>query len=481
MKSVSANFVCALILSTAALAAEAPSEVTSPKDIVPESTKSSENREDLSIEERVQQQEQQIQILQKRLMQLESSNMNASASGMAETNATVAKKSPILDYETQNLGEVNENTEVLSGTALKSDSFPGSWPMFGSDARMKIGGYFKADFVADFDGTTDPYQFLMSTIPVKGSPEYGNEGYTSFFAKETRINIDVRRNEPGHPVIRGFVEGDFFDAEDQFRLRHAYINVGDFLIGQTWTTLSFLESLPYMIDFAAGDALFGGRTTQIRYTRSINNEWTVAVAMEQLSFLGIENPNGLPGKATRQMPLLAARSDYRWSSGVLFLGTSIAELHWDGGETGPSDSAFQYDFVVAGRQAVGPAYFTWNFGYGEGAGENIMAFAGSHANAVLNADGKLETIPAFSAVVGGGYKWNMEWSSNLSYAYGWLDTPDSRDPYALKRGGIGHVNLVWNPYKPFSTGVEFMWGTQRAQNDALGSATRLQYMAKLDF
>lgn len=452
---------------------------------------------DVSVEERILKQEETILKLQERVSQLESEKttkqelsvfgegINESsiddAHSSTENNDSTADKSPILDAETQNLGEVRENTVVLSGAELKSDSFPGSWPMFGSDARMKIGGYLKADFVADFDGTTDPYQFLMSTIPVEGSPEYGNHGYTSFFAKETRINIDVRSNKPGEPVIRGFVEGDFFDATDQFRLRHAYINVGDFLIGQTWTTLSFLESLPFMIDFAAGDALFGGRTTQVRYTRSINNNWTVVIALEQLAFLGIENPNGLPGEASRQLPLLAARSDYRWTSGVLFLGTSIAQLHWDGGGTGESDDALQYDFVVAGRQAVGASYFTWNVAYGVGAGENILAFAGSEANAVLNTDNKLETIPAFSAVVGGGYEWNEKWSSNLSYAYGWLDTPESRDPYALKRGGIGHVNLIWKPFDKFSTGVEYMWGSQRAQNDALGSAQRIQCMAKLDF
>jgi hypothetical protein len=45
---------------------------------------------------------------------------------------------------------------------------------------MKIGGYLKADFVADFDGTLDSTQFLMRTIPVEGTPEYGGDAYESF-------------------------------------------------------------------------------------------------------------------------------------------------------------------------------------------------------------------------------------------------------------------------------------------------------------
>ena len=90
-------------------------------------------------------------------------------------------------------------------------------------------------------------------------------------------------------------------------------------------------------------------------------------------------------------------------------------------------------------------------------------------------------MPAFSLLLGFGHEWSTRWSSNISYAYGWLDTPDSREALALKRGGIGHINLIWKPVSEFSTGIEYMWGTQRVQNDALGRADRFQLMAKYDF
>lgn len=434
------------------------------------------------VEERLKKQEQQIRDLQERLRQLESSTISGEVMERAEDgNKPSSAVSASLSSDRPDLGAVRETTKILTREELISDTFPGSWPMFGKDMRIKMGGYVKADAVFDFDGTTDKTQFLMRTIPVEGTPEYGGDSYFTAFAKETRINFDIRRTNQDAPPLRAFIEGDFWDS-GHFRLRHAYITAGNFLVGQTWTTLSFLESLPYMIDFAAGDALFGGRSTQIRYTKAINDEWKLSIAAENLDFLGIENPNDFEGHATTQLPLLAVRADYRWDSGVLFLGSSIAQLHWDGGATGPSDDAMQFDIVVAGRQTIGEMnYATWNVGYGIGAGENIMAFAGSDANAVLEADGRLNTIPAFSAVLGFGHKWSPEWSSNFSYAYGWLDTPDTRAPFALKRGGIGHVNLVWDPDNPFSAAIEYMWGTQRVQNDAKGSASRLQLMTKFDF
>ena len=381
-------------------------------------------------------------------------------------------------------GDVRETHELFTRSELVSDEFPGSSPMFGTDLRMKVGGYIKTDFVADFDGTLDSTQFLMRTIPVKGTPDYGDDPYVEFFAKETRFNLDIRRTLPGSVPLRGFIEGDFFSSGNDFRLRHAYVTAGDFIVGQTWTTLSFLEAMPYMIDFAAGDALYGGRAAQLRYQHSLSERWKLSLALEELQFLGIQNANNLPGKATSQWPLLAFRADYRYDSGLLLMGASFGQLHWDGSSGGPSDSAIQVAALLAGRQNLTErAYATWHLSYSEGAGENIMAFAGTDANAVLNARGKLETFPAFATVLGLGYDWTSTLSSNISYAYGWLDTPDSRAPLALKRGGIGHLNLIWRPNqnKHFSTGAEIMWGETRVQNNSTGNASRLQLMAKFEF
>jgi hypothetical protein len=446
-------------------------------------------------EKRLLDQERRIRELEARIRQLEAAVMGetAQSSSASDTSPVAAgpqvgsanesRDSDFADGDLEDFaGDVRETHALLTSEELVSDDFPSSWPMFGSNLRMKIGGYVKADFVADFDGTLDPTQFLMRTIPVEGTPEFGGDAYFEAFAKETRFNLDVRRVMPGGPPLRAFIEGDFFSEGNNFRLRHAYISAGNFIAGQTWTTLSFLESLPYMIDFAAGDAIFGGRAAQLRYQHTLNERWKISVALEELQFLGIQNANDLPGRATSQLPLLALRADYRHDNGVLLFGASLGQLHWDGGANGPSSSAMQSAIVFAGRQNLGSkAYATWNVSYGEGAGENILAFAGTDANAVLDANGNLETFPSFSTLLGFGYDWTPALSSNLSYAYGWLDTPETRDALALERGGIGHVNLIWKPAERFTTGVEFMWGETRAENSAKGSANRLQGMVKLEF
>lgn len=394
---------------------------------------------------------------------------------------TIMRDSLNLDKKIVPDSDRKEQDVLYTGSDLVEDSFRGSWPMFGSGLRMKIGGYVKTDLVFDFDGTLDPTQFLMSTIPVEGQPEFGGRGYSNFFARETRFNIDVRRTV-GKVPLKLFVEGDFFSSGDRLRLRHAYIVAGDFIVGQTWTTLSVLESLPIMIDFAAGDALFGGRTAQLRYQKKLSDKLTLAVAIENIPFLGIENPNNLPGRAIYQFPLIPARLDYSWSTGMLAVGASFGMLGWSGGSDGPNPNTLQVSAVLAGRQYIGKVtYVSWNLSFGQGSGENIMAFAGSNANAVLTADGDLERIPSYAVVLGAKHSWSKRLSSNFSYAYGWLQVPDTREPFSLQKGGIGHLNLIYSPLDFFSTGVEYMWGARRATNDALGTASRLQMMAKFSF
>ena len=404
------------------------------------------------------------------------------ASAFAQEDAEKVQTDTIVNQLETPHQDLKEASLLTANEQLENSNFPGSWPMFGTDLRIKIGGYLKADFVYDINGTRDKNQFLMSTIPVEGEPDYGGEGYVSFFAKESRINLDIRRIAGGKVPIQGFIEADFFSSGNQLRLRHAYITAGHFIFGQTWTTLSFLESMATMIDFAAGDALFGGRSVQIRYQRQLTESLKFYVGLENLTSLGIENPNNLAGEANIQLPLLAIRLDKRWTSGVLFMGTSIAQLRWDGGNTGPNDQIYQLSLVVAGRQYIGENnYFTFNFSTGNAYGENIIAFAGSDANAVLNNEGELEPIQGLSAMVGFMHRWTPKLESNFNYAYGWLDAPEERQALALKRGGIGHLNLIYAFDKNFSTGVEYMWGGQRTSNDALGRANRLQMMAKFSF
>ncbi|WP_127716314.1 DcaP family trimeric outer membrane transporter [Halobacteriovorax sp. HLS] len=366
---------------------------------------------------------------------------------------------------------------------LIDDSFVGSWPMFGTDLRMKIGGYFKVDLIKDFDGTTDKDQFLISKIPVKGTPNSDNKGYFHFTVRETRFNFDIR-NTKSDIKERVFLEMDFFDATNTSpRLRHAYIEYGNLVVGQTWTNLSELNSLPFMIDFAYGDALYGGRTKQIRWQDKINSKFKWAAAFEQITEAGIDNPYNLAGAAIAENPSVSARIDFSHSRGFNMLGASVSEISWDGQGTGKDASIFQWSAVFAGRQYFleKRTFSTWNISYGDGTAANVIALAGSNANAVLKSDGTLATNKVVSVSLGQGYTISETLSANLAYAWTELTKSTHRSANSMIGGSVLHINLVKQLSKRAKTGLEYMWGERKNNDGKKGDANRIQTMLMYNF
>jgi hypothetical protein len=390
---------------------------------------------------------------------------------------------PPLDHLEKDQNQSKDDHEVLTAAELVADDFVGSWPLFGTSYRMKLGGYFKLDALYDFDGAGDKYQFLIGQIPVDGTPEADRSGYFNMFVRETRFNIDIRSSGSDGPAQQFFLEMDFFDESSLApRLRHAYVVYGDLLVGQTWTTVVELASLPFTIDFAVGDAVFGTRTPQIRWQQDLDSNWSWAVGLEMLQDSGIYNPLDLAGSASPQWPVLAGRLSHERSNGVRTLAALAQQLHWEGEGIGPDASATGWAVIFAGRQNLRrSSFFTWNVVYGDGTAETIMALTGSDANAVLTADGRLNTRKGYSAAFGLGHSWTDTLSSNLAYAWTDLEDIGQRAPDAIRSGGSGHLNLIWSPRDELSTGIELMRGTRENADGADGDATRVQTMIKYLF
>ncbi|WP_455207192.1 DcaP family trimeric outer membrane transporter [Kaarinaea lacus] len=379
--------------------------------------------------------------------------------------------------------EIKDTHQVLTGADLVAEDYPGSWPLFGTDYRMKIGGYVRVDALEDLDGTGDKYQFLISEIAVDGSADAARGSYFNMFARETRFNFDIRKNTAGEPAQQVFLEMDFFDENSTSpRLRHAYFVYGHLVAGQTWSTLVELRSLADTLNFAYGNILYSGRPVQVRWQEPVKDHWSWAAAIEMPPSGGIDNPNSFGGRASPNAPALVARMTYEDASRVVMLGGAVGQLRWDGEGTGPNATAAQWALVVNGRQYIGiNDYLTWNISYGDGTAENISALAGSNANATLTATGDLETSKAANIALGYAHKFTPQLTTNVALAWTEIEQSDLRAADSIRRGRVGHVNMIWSLSKALSTGVEYMWGHRENVDGAQGDAARLQAMVKYSF
>lgn len=391
------------------------------------------------------------------------------------------------------INPMTDNTAVLTGTELLDESFPSSLPIFGSDVRMRIGGYVKADFIKDFDYVGDRYEFELGSIAVEGSPERDLGGITTFHVKQTRLNFDFRskakwKNGKEFPM-QVFLEVDWFFDQDEFRLiprmRHAYGVIGRLLVGRSWTNSGDLSTLPGTIDFAGGDALYGGRVAQIRWQDSFGKNFTYAVALEEPGGQ-IENPNDLEGALRSQWPNLAGNIKFKSSNGSSFqLGLDFFAHTWRGPESVPNDTQVGYAVTGSGRFAFNLSHykdsFVYGAGFGQGQAHRIIALSwDGKASGVITEDG-LTLAPAWFGYAGFNHYWSKSLNSTFSTAWAETDLSEDQSPNTIKRAGSFHANLIWFPYPRISIGGEYMWGIRQNNDGVEGTASRIQFMAKFKF
>lgn len=394
----------------------------------------------------------------------------------------------IVKKDTTRIDQFRDNMIDYTGQDLIDAEFPKSWPLFGSKARMAIGGFVKLDYIQDFNGSYDRFQYEIQNVPVPGDGRPAQSGYMNMHARESRINLDVRSiSEKGRP-LRFFFEFDFYNLDrgafyQSPRLRHIYAVIGRLLVGRTWGTQTDVFAIPTTIDFAAGDAIVGIRRDQIRWEDQINDKTNYAVAIEMNDFPEID-ANGFDGQASMLLPILVGRITRNTASGGrLFLGASLYQLRWDGQDTGPDDSAVGWGVSFSGREYLikDKFYINWLGSYGDGWGSNVVSTLGTNAAAILNPDGKLETMQAWNLMGGFAYNISHNLLANVSTAWFGIDPSVYRSPDAIKSGGSFHANIIWSPIKNANTGIEFMT-LRRNNGDGLsGTGNRLQLMIKYLF
>ena len=389
------------------------------------------------------------------------------------------------------INPLRESKNYLTGQDLLDESFPGSWAIPGTGVRLAIRGYAKLDFIQDFDYVGDRFEFYVPTIPVEGSYEASLDGRNTMHAKESRISFDFRKtverpNGDQYP-LQAFLELDFFDDRETFklqpRLRHAYGVLGRFLAGQTWATSADLSVLAGTIDFDSGDALYGDRIAQVRFADRLNKTTTWAIALEE-NKSEVGNPFGFDGQSRQKTPSLAGY--LRWTDGRahLGLGYDIMSVNWQGGDTGPSDSALGWGVALTGRYLLGAKSrnaISGQVTYGEGSAFRVISLTGSGVGAVLKPDGNIKTLPHWSVYAAYNHYWTDSLNSSFVLARAEADSSYLLPGSAIKRASTAHVNLIWFPYKSVSTGIEMMWGERENQDGSKGNATRSEAMVKYKF
>lgn len=316
-------------------------------------------------------------------------------------------------------------------------------------AEVTLYGNIRADLLYQSEGgSADRLYNQINSVPLKGHNESSDQLKSTLAA--TRLGLDFKTADKD---ISGKIEVDFLGANDGLRIRHAYFNYGQWLIGQTWSNFAVPDYMPETID-ALG--YVGGavkRDAQIRYTHKFNAETQLVTALED-SKDALSNMR-IPVLSTRLNQSFADRAGALNLRGMVSEKRTVAdnELAWGIGLGAKYDISAKTTFKADYYHVKGDSSLvSWtNQGFAIDANKNIMA---------LN---QFDSI-----TVGVTQQFNSQWRGTLGYGYMKADENQDYIRYlsdptkANKTLWQAWANVFYSPKKPLSFGLEYVYGERKA-------------------
>ncbi|WP_347331443.1 DcaP family trimeric outer membrane transporter [Marinimicrobium locisalis] len=354
------------------------------------------------------------------------------------------------------------------------------------DAVIELGGYVKLDALlsnyADGDpgaGTIGRDFYIPGTVPVGGESESAR---TDFHMKETRLFIKGSRDIDGGDTITSYVEFDLLTGSDgderisnsyKPRVRHAFVKYNNWLAGQTWTTFQNVSALAENLDFVGpAEGTVFGRQAMVRYT---SGNWQFAAENPETT---VTTAGGRVATDDGVMPDLVARYNFSTGRADLVVAAIARQLRYEDTAANIDSNETSVGISFSGKVGVGDANdirFMLTSGTGLGRYLGLNTANGAY----LNGDNELEAIDSTAGFVSYRHFWNEKWRSNITLSGFSADQPVG---YAgTETSQSFHLNLLYSPVAPITTGVEFMTATREVNSGAEGTLNRLQFSAKYAF
>lgn len=370
----------------------------------------------------------------------------------------------------------------LSRNALENALSGGIVVSNQDNLELRIGGQIQADFMYDFNEIKSDEFFKPSGIAVPTN----NLGKTFFNVSDSRLRFNVSY-DPGEQGWKttGYFEMDFRNDNFAPRIRHAWIEVGNLGLGQTWTNFGDNEVFPDLVVNTGGpNALLLSRQIQLRYTFHLPAS-QLAIALEQHNS-GIEFPEGW---SDRQVyPNVTASYKVSWNRSHLRVGGVLNPINYTTAQA-PDDLETELGYAASfsGNIGVGQNKNAVKFqaSYGSGYANYVEDLSHQGLEGYVNNDG-IDTYDVFSGWLFYDHFWNNRWGTTLGYGYNKVYLPDNAAATMLDHTHMAVANVHCKIRSNVKMALEGIWG-QRVNHLSQGGAEntgdnyRIQYTTVILF
>ncbi|WP_407647852.1 DcaP family trimeric outer membrane transporter [Acinetobacter rathckeae] len=377
----------------------------------------------------------------------------------------------------------------------ESSSKPGWMTLADGQTQLKISGNVRVDAMYDFEGSTastaDVYN-PTNKVPLNSANATKNALNVS--AANSRLGVDLLR-PTSYGDLKAKIEADFMSStytngNGGFRVRHAFVELGKWTVGQTTSPFANNDTTPETVDGNGPIGQGSARAVQVRYTQPISKTQKVLVALEGGdvdAFTGTAQTRG-----GSRLPQLTARYDIATADkkGLVQVHGLVRENRVSTNDSNDKESIGWGAGVGATYRLTSNDSIFANYTHVKGAGQGNMLYTNASYTAIANGT-SFNILPSeLDAVnIGYGRKWNNEWRSNLILG-GMLYNDDNayaKAAVASKSTSLNKsvynviVNAIYTPVKSVDLGVEYTYGQRETFLSQKGDYSRLNLMAKYSF
>lgn len=381
--------------------------------------------------------------------------------------------SPVIDRSTLT---DNQAAAPRPDDLTLDPQYRGFIPIPNTPALIKFNAKPRVDFIFDTGNPGDPDMFVTAKIPVEGDPAKGGGSRFNISAQGSRIIFDVRA-----PALEGtprfYYENDFSASGSStmnFNLRYLYGQYYNIILGQTFSAFEDPDGWPDTLDLEGPNAAVSLRQPLLRYQLPLNKQWQVNASVERPSSEvdTTGNPTAVPANHAPDIGL-----NTRWeeaSFGHVQLA-AIGRVLGANGETNGDQTVFGGGLnlsVVKSLFTRDSFQFQGTLGQGIARYNNDDVF---HNDAAYNQSGDLKALPLIAVMAGYTHGWIETLRSTASYGFVNINNETSQGPNAYHQTHYASLNLMWQPYKMMTMGVEGLYGYKEVQSGAAGADWRIQF------
>ncbi|MCX6993152.1 MAG: DcaP family trimeric outer membrane transporter [Kiritimatiellaeota bacterium] len=412
--------------------------------------------------------DQAIQELKLKVADLEKSNVLAKVEQQPTGHA-----SPVIN---RNTFSDNQVAAPRPDDLTLDPQYRGFIPIPHTPAMIRFNAKPRVDFIFDTGNPGDPDQFVPAEIPVKGDPDKGGGSRFNVSAKGSRLMLDVRA-----PTLEGtprfYFENDFFGSGSSamnFRVRHLYGQYYNIILGQTFSAFEDPDIWPDTLDYEGPNSVVSARLPLLRYQLPLNKQWQVNASVEKPSS-EVDTTGDPTAVPVNRAPDIGLNTRWEKASFGHVQLAAIGRVLGADGETNGNQTVLGGGLSLS----VVKSLFTRDSLQLQGTlGQGIARYDNDdffNNDAAYNQAGDLKALPYMAAMVGYTHGWSEKLRSTASYGLVNINNETLQGPNAYHQTQYASVNLMWQPFKLLTMGVEGLYGHKEVQSGATGADWRIQF------